>query len=376
MIKLLYCIPSLENSGGTERMLVNKVNYLAKLNKYKIYIVLTETQSKKPYYKLEDSIEVINTNINFEDDYKYNIIKRFILYNKKINLYKHKLTEILLLIKPHYTTTLLSHEIDFIGDIKDGSIKIGECHFNRNFRLQFVKYNTNNLIKILIAYFRNLILPYYVNKLDTLICLTKEDYQAWKTIRNKQVIPNFISFKTEKKSDLTNKRLICVGRYTKQKGFDLLLRIWGNIHKKYPDWELRIYGDGIERRFLEDYVCQNNLTNVYLEHTVSDVVTKFIDSSIFIMPSRFEGFGLVLVEAMECGLPVVAFDCSYGPSDIINNNKDGFLIPQGNLELMQKKIEELINSFDLRYNLSKNAVVKAEQYSIENIIKQWINLYK
>lgn len=376
MIKLLYCIPSLENSGGTERMLINKVNYLSQLDKYKIYIVLTETQRKKPYYKLNDSVEVINTDINFEDDYRYNIIKRIFVYIKKNRIYRQKLTKILDSIKPDYTTTLLSHEIDFLGEIKDGSIKIAECHFNRNFRLQFVKSNTSNPIKIILAYFRNFILEYKVKKLDTLVCLTKEDYKAWSSIKNKTVIPNFISFKSEKKSDLKSKRLISAGRYTKQKGFDLLLQIWGNIQNKYPDWQLFVYGDGIERNSLENYISRNNLNNVYLKHTVSDIASKYIESSIFIMPSRFEGFGLVLVEAMECGLPVVAFDCSYGPGDIINNGMDGFLIPQGNLELMQNKLEDLINSFELRNSISKNAIIKAEQYSIENIIKRWTNLYK
>lgn len=376
MIKLLYCIPSLENSGGTERMLINKVNYLSKLNKYKIYIVLTETQTKEPYFKLDDSVEIINTDINFEDDYRYNTIKRIFVFKKKIRLYQQKLSNILYSIKPDYTTTLLSHEIDFIGDIKDGSFKIGECHFSRNFRLNFVKSNTKNPIIIGIAYIRNFILKYKVKKLDTLVCLTKEDYNAWTSIKNKIVIPNFISFKSDKKSALKNKKLIGVGRYSKEKGFDLLLQVWKNIYKQYPDWKLFIYGDGNERRNLENYVYMNNVKNVFLEHSVSNIVSKYTESSIFIMPSRFEGFGLALVEAMECGLPVVAFDCGYGPCDIIKNDIDGFLIPQGNLELMQKKIEDLMNSFELRSEISNNAIIKAEQYSIENIIKQWIDLYK
>lgn len=376
MRKLLFCIPSLENSGGTERILTNKVNYLCKNYGYKIYIVLTESQTKKPFYKLEDSIEIINTNINFEKDYNYNIIFRIFIYLYKIRLYKRKLTEILTDIKPDCTTTLLSHEIDFISKIKDGSKKIGECHFNRNFRIDFVKNTTNNILKKWISYYRNWSIGKKVKKLDCFVCLTENDYNSWKEIKHKMIIPNFISFESSVKSSVQNKTIVCAGRYTKQKGFDLLLQIWTNIEPKHPNWNLYIYGDGIERDNLENYVKSNNLRNVHLEHTVQDVKEKFINASFLVFPSRFEGFGLVIIEAMECGLPVIAFDCNFGPGQIITNNVDGILIKEGNLKSMEESIEKLIISDSERKRLSNQAILKAKKYSIKNIIHKWIEVYK
>lgn len=375
-MKLLYCIPSLISSGGTERVLTNKVNYLASDLNNVIYIVLTEKQSGSPYYPLNDSVNVISLDIDCKSYKTSNIFCKAVLYLYKSFIYERKLSKLLFKIRPDITTTLLSNEIDFIFKIKDGSIKIAECHFNKDFRLSFVESFTSNRLKIAIAGWRNKQLARNVAKLNHLITLTHSDYECWKNVFSKSTIPNSLPFTSEVKSNCLSKKIIVAGRYTRQKGFDILLRVWQEIENLYPDWQLFIYGDGIERNELESYVLVNNLKNVYLEHSVSNIREKFVEGSFSILSSRFEGFGMVIIEAMECGLPVIAFDCQFGPNEIISHDVDGFLVPPNDLKALKENIQYLIEHEARRVEMGKMASLKASKYSNEIVMKKWIQLYK
>lgn len=374
-MKLLYCIPSLDSAGGTERVLTNKVNYLVEKG-FKIFIVLTEHQYSAPFFKLNPAIQIINLDINFKSGKSKNLFIKILDYLYKQYVYKKKLREILYSIKPDIVTSLLSYEIDFLHKIQDGSIKIAECHFNRNFRLQFVQNSTNNFIRILIAKWRNNNLQNKVGHLNCLITLTEEDKHAWSGIKCiKEVIPNALSFKSEKKSDCMQKKIVVVGRYTREKGYDILLSIWGDIERQYPDWHLFIYGDGIERKHLEQMVLHLHLNNVHLEHSVDMVNEVFLSGGFSVVPSRFEGFGMVIIEAMECGLPVIAFDCHSGPKEIITSKIDGILVPVEDSISLLNSIIYLIQNQAERIRMGKMAALKAEQYSVEKIMIKWIRLY-
>jgi len=375
-MKLVYCIPSLEAPGGTERVLSNKVNYLAEYYGYDIYIVLTEKQIKSPYYSLYPSITVVNLNVNYNSIDSFNYFIKIVLYLIKNFVHKRRLSKLLYHIKPDVVTTLLSHEINFLYQIADGSRKVGECHFYKDFRLSFVSTKTTNRIKIAIAKWRNKQLHSKVKKLDCLVTLTKQDCNSWKGVKNKCVISNSLPFSSLTKSDCFSPKIIAVGRYTKEKGFDLLLRVWKEIYVQRPNWSLFIYGDGELREDLENYVRLNGLKNVYLEHSVKNIQDKYIHSSFLVLPSRFEGFGMVVIEAMECGLPVVAFDCPCGPAEIVSDGVDGFLVPALDLDMLKKKILLLIDSTDLRIKMGQVAVEKASLYLNKTIMKEWEQLYK
>lgn len=374
-MKLLYCIPSLDSAGGTERVLTNKVNFLVDKG-FEVYIVLTEIQKSKPFYELNQKVKVINLNINYKAIEHQNILLKSLMYLYKQYQYRKGLLKVLFTVRPDITTSLLSHEIDFLSIIKDGSVKVAECHFNRNFRLQFVQNNTQNPFKIAIAKWRNRTIGLKVASMDCLVTLTEEDCERWSGVKKKYVIPNSLSFTSNEKSDCSSKKIIAVGRYTKQKGFDILLKIWKNIENKYPDWHLYIYGDGCERETLEHFSAANKLSNVHLEHSVFDVRKILLQGSFSVVPSRFEGFGMVIIEAMECGLPVVAFDCPSGPGEIITDKVDGFLVPLGNISKMKDCILDLINNQSNRRNMGKMAAVKAQKFSSQNIISKWIRLYQ
>lgn len=373
-MRLLYCIPSLGNCGGTERVLTTRLNYLAEHSPYLLYVVTTERQSSAPFFKLNPKISVINLDVNFEDD--NTLTSKLLNYKRRLRLYKEKLSELIREVKPDIVTSMLSHEIDFLSSLEDGSIKIGENHFNRNFRYEFVKNNTKNILRRAIAKYRDLVLGYNVSKLNALVTLTQEDADAWPDAVKKYVIPNPLSFRQELKSKGGRKRIVAAGRLTREKGFDLLLDAWKLVFNSYPDWSLMIYGEGCERENLQSFIQSQGLGNVCIHPFVSNISEKFVESDFYVLSSRFEGFGLVIIEAMECGLPVVAFNCQSGPSEIISDGVDGILVKNGDVCALADAMKCLMDDGGLRSAMGLSAIEKADHYSIDNIMSRWINLYR
>ena len=223
--KIVYCIPGLYCSGGMERVLTLKANYLAsQINEYDIYIILTEGHDKQAFYKLSPNIHVIQLDINFDDLYSVSPLKRLTGYLKKQKIFKRKLTDCLYKIKPHITVSLLRREINFINKIKDGSIKIGEIHINKANYRDFNNYKQlPKFIQKTIAHFWMGQLIRQLKRLERFIVLSEEDKKQWTELDNVSVIYNPLPFYPEQKSECTNKKVIAVGRYVPQKGFDMLI---------------------------------------------------------------------------------------------------------------------------------------------------------
>ena len=373
--KIVYCTPALYMAGGVERVLTLKANYFAEHYGYDITIILTEGKNKPFFYPLSDKINVINLDVNFEELWTCSFIKKVIVYLKKQRLFKKLLTSELMRIRPDMTISLLRREINFLTSIKDGSRKIGELHVNRvNYRN--FEGNESNIIKNLFAklWMNNLV--GHLRKLDKFVVLTEEDKSQWQELSNIEVIPDPLSFHTDTVSPLTSKRVIAVGRYVYQKGFDLLLDAWSIVEKQCRDWELTIYGQG-ERdpyeQLIDELMINRNRCHLY--GPTSDIKQEYLNSSVFVFSSRFEGFGMVLVEAMSCGLPVVSFDCPCGPKDIISNNTDGILVPNGDVEKLADSLLYFINHEEEIQHFSINAKVKSKQYSLDVLSLRWINLF-
>ena len=375
-LKLVYITPALYMAGGVERVLTLKANYFAEHFGYDITIILTEGKDKPLFYPLSNKIKVINLNIGFEELWSCSFVKKIFVYLKKQRQFKKALTRELMRLRPDITISLLRREINFLNDIKDGSRKIGELHVNRANYRNF-EVNDSNLFKNLFAKFWMHSLVAKLKKLDCFVVLTEEDKDAWPELKNICVIPDPLSFLPTKYSELKERRVIDVGRYVYQKGFDLLLQAWSKIEKLYPDWQLVIFGDG-DRTPYENQMKALGIDDnrCHLNGPTSNVQHEYINSSIFVFSSRFEGFGMVLVEAMACGLPVVSFDCPCGPKDIIKDGEDGILVENGNIELLASSLSILINDESLRKSMSKAGQKNAQRFNIVHIAEQWRDLFE
>ena len=375
-LKLVYITPALYMAGGVERVLTLKANYFAEHFGYDITIILTEGKGKPLFYPLSNKIKVINLNIGFEKLWTCSFIRKIFVYLKKQRQFKKALTNELMRIRPDITISLLRREINFINDIKDGSRKIGELHVNRANYRNF-EANDSNFIKSLFARFWMHSLVAKLKKLNRFVVLTEEDKDAWPELKNISVIPDPLSFLPTKYSELMERRVIAVGRYVYQKGFDMLLQAWSKIDKLYPDWQLAIFGDGDRTPYEKQMKTFGvDAKRCHLNGPTPNIQQEYVISSIFVFSSRFEGFGMVLVEAMACGLPVVSFDCPCGPKDIVRDGEDGLLVENGNIDLLASSLSRLMNDETLRQSMSKAGLKNVQRFNIEQIAEQWRLLFE
>lgn len=369
--KIVYCTPALYMAGGVERVLTLKANYFAEQYGYDITIILTEGKGKPLFYPLSEKVNVINLDVNFEELWTCSFVKKIFVYLRKQRQFKKLLTAELMRLRPDITISLLRREINFINEIKDGSRKIGELHVNRANYRNF-EANESGFIKNLFAKFwiRSLVLK--LKKLDRFVVLTEEDKLAWPELQNVCVIPDPLSFVPNKQSLLTEKRVIAVGRYVYQKGFDLLLQAWAKIEKQFPAWEMAIFGDGnsepYQRQMIELGI---DTSRCHLYGPTADIQKEYVNSSIFVFSSRFEGFGMVLVEAMSCGLPVVSFACPCGPKDIVKNGEDGMLVENGNVEAFANSMACLMKGEFLRKSMANAGITNVQRFCMRQIAERW-----
>jgi len=373
--KIVYCTPALYMAGGVERVLTLKANYFTDVLGYDITIILTEGQNRPLFYPLSEKVNVINLDLNFEELWHCSFFKKVFLYLMKQRQFKKNLANELMCLKPDITVSLLRREINFITDINDGSKKIGELHVNRANYRNF-EVGDSNILKSIFAKFWMHNLVGNLRKLDKFVVLTDEDKKQWKELNNIISIPDPLTFFPEQISSLQKKRVIAVGRYVYQKGFDLLLKVWSMIEKRYPDWELVIFGSGNR----EPYECLKNELKIdgsrcHLNGPSSNIQQEYMNSSIFAFASRFEGFGMVLIEAMACGLPVISFDCPCGPRDIISDNEDGLLVQNGDVNSYVCKLSLLMDDASLRQRMSAAGRKNVERFKMDHIGDRWKKLF-
>ena len=375
-LKLVYITPALYMAGGVERVLTLKANYFAKHFGYDITIVLTEGKDSPLFYPLSDKIKVINLDINFEELWTCSFAKKIFVYLKKQRQYKQKLSAILMDIRPDITISLLRREINFINDIPDGSRKIGELHVNRANYRNF-EANESNLVKNLFAKFWMQSLVAKLKKLDQFVVLTEEDRLAWPELKNICVIPDPLPFTPSQVSSLTEKRVIAVARYSHEKGIDLLLQAWAEVEKQCADWRLDVFGEGDTAPYeqLIDELAIDR-SRCKLNGRTNEIEYEYQNSSVAVCSSRFEGFGLAIVEAMACGLPVVSFNCPWGPQEIISNGEDGLLIEAGNVSALTNGLQTLMSSPEKRISMSEAAQKNAQRFKIEYVAQKWQQLFE
>lgn len=373
--KIVYCTPALYSAGGTERVVSVKANYFADVLGYDVTVIVTEGKNGNSFFPLSDKVEVINLGINFEELWNISFVKKVLLYLKKQRKYKKSLTNELLRIRPDITITTLRREINFINEIPDGSIKIGEQHLSRtNYRKIDARFSKLYEISFF-RWWKDRVVT-SLTKLDRLVVLTSDAASEWPELTNITMIPDPLSIKVNNCSLLGSKRVITIGRYSYEKGYDILLKIWSIVEKRCTDWQLDIFAMGDPTPYVK---IMDELSidkkRCHLNSSVVDVENEYINSSILVQPSRTEGFGMVLVEAMACGLPVISFDCENGPRSIISDGEDGFLIPPFEVDLFADRLVQLIIDGELRKKMGEKGQRKSQLYQIDSVGSQWKQLF-
>jgi glycosyltransferase involved in cell wall biosynthesis len=270
--------------------------------------------------------------------------------------------------RPDVIVSNASEFVDFILKCKGTIPLVVESHgtFNRPFHMQ--EMTVFNHIK---SYFHQKALK----KADRVVALTHGDAEQWKQVNpNVFIIPNIVTMNdTGVYSDCEAKRVIFVGRLDPQKGYQYLDAIWRIVEKRHPDWRLDIYGEGADLPENKSIIPQGK--QVYPHAQTINILDKYKESSILILTSVYEPFGLVLPEAMSCGIPVVAFDCPYGPSNIITNGKDGFLIDCYDVEAFANQLCLLMENKVLRKQMGRQAILSSQRFRKENIMPMWLELF-
>lgn len=375
-MKIVYCNPYLHLIGGAERILTTKANYFAEKLGYEVHIVITEGRQQPPAFALHPSIQVHQLDINYNDYYPSPCRRIWEFFHKR-RLYKKRLSRCLNQIKPDITVLMTRREIGFIQGMTDGSIKIAENHVNK---VSYLDSMNPHLAKLLPMWMKRRLQKSTIanlRRLDRFVVLTYGDAEDWTELQNVTVIPNSVTIVPNSLSSCENKRVIAVGRYEPVKGFDMLLNAWKEVSEVHPDWTLHIYGEGKMRESLEK---QRNALGLegscFLEHSTRQIGECYRNSSLFVLSSRFEGFGLVIVEAMSYGLPVVSFACPCGPKDIISDGKDGFLVEPENVKELADRISYMIENDERRKAMGHQASIDVHRYDIENIALLWKQLFE
>lgn len=375
-MKIVYCTDSICYLGGIQNITITKANGLAQMG-HQVWIIVTDNKYP-PLHPIDPKVQVINLDINyFEDDWKskFYVIKSILIKRKK---HKKAIAKVLNDINPDIIISTGTSEKNFLPNIRLNStpIFIREIHFQKGYRLSHARSLFEKIMAIIGNWYDY---SWNINKYDQIVILTNEDKELnWKNNSKVSVISNPVTFDTNiKTAPLTNKKIITAGRLVYQKNHKSLINAWKIVDQKHPDWQLEIWGDGALKNELSKQINTLGLNNkVLLMGYTNDIISRMLQASGCVLSSLYEGISLVLIEAMSCGLPVISYSCQCGPKDLIEHGKNGFLCKVNDETKLAEYICSIIEDDKLRIRMGQASKKKSEEFRIEKIATQWINLFQ
>lgn len=365
--------------GGIERMLCTRANLLVEQNGYEVTMLTYEQNGELYPYHLSPKVKCIDLGIRLYAAYKSPL---FIRYFRKLHLrwqLSHAIRSFLDVYQPDIVvcTDKDANELNALSRVRRSERIMIEAHTGMIDHWIQVRRTTNALRRF-IAKFDMYRLQRAVSRFDVLIALTEDDAKCWNPFVKTVVIPNFYSFHPKRNTDLVTekKRVLSVGRLNYQKGQDLLLQAWAIVEAKHPDWQLDIFGDGEERESLYAQISALNLRNVVIHPSTTEIYDEYIQSDFLVCSSRWESFGLIIIEAMSSGIPVVSYDCDNGPRNIITDGEDGLLAKNGSIEDLAAKINRMIELPSRRQQMGTKALQNVERFKEDVVFKKYLELYQ
>jgi len=377
-MKILYAYPKFTNAAGTERILIDKINYFADKKGYEVFVLTYEQGQHSFIYPISHNARHIDLGVRYCELYNYGRLSRFFKWKLYDRLLKKRFSKVVHDYHPDIviTTTYFVNLLSAISSCKVPFIRVLESHIDRRYILSNNPLNKTNFLHWLRTWFEMRDLLSKSSCFDVLVALNRNDAQDWSGYLKSVIIENLVHLNPMGRlCSHQSKHAIFVGRYTWQKGVDDLLKIWNIVYSKYPDWHLDMYGEGD----LSDYLLKEAArlqANIHVNLPTSNIFDKYLNSSLLLMTSNYEPFGLVMPEAMSCGLPVIAFDCPSGPANIISDGVDGYLIKNRDISLFADRVCSLIESPALRMKMGQSAIDSSTRFSPENIMPQWESLFQ
>ncbi|MBQ8065421.1 MAG: glycosyltransferase family 4 protein [Prevotella sp.] len=365
--------------GGIERMLATKANWLVEHEGHEVVMLTYEQNGVSFPYTLSPKVRMVDLGIHLYDIYKAPLPFRYFFKLKRCRQLSVALRHFLDEERPDLVvcTDKDYNELNALSDIRQSESIAIEAHTGMVDHLMQVR-QTTNIIRKRIAVYGVHKLQRVASRFDAMIALTADDARLWSPYVKTVVIPNYYSEPSIRPADLTleKKRVIAVGRLNYQKGQDLLLQAWQQVERRHPDWHLDIYGDGEEHDNLTRLQAALHLHHVTIHPSTPDIFTHYVQSDFLVCSSRWESFGLIVIEAMSCGLPVVSFDCDNGPRNVIRNGEDGWLVEDGNIGELAAKMNQMIEQPALRSTMGAHALKHVTRFQKEPILRQYADFYR
>lgn len=377
-MKVVYVIDSLASKGGAERILSDKMNYLVAQEEFEVYVITCYQNPLQQHnaYELSAKVHQMDLSIPYYSQYKYRYPKRLWIKWRIYCRLIRELTATIQSLDPEILVGVSYFHADVVSCIPCRAFKVIESHEVRTFTMSDNGLNRSWLSRLYMRYYKKCYFRKVESHADVVVTLTNGNAKEWGKARRVEVIPNFTVMPVKELSNVLNKRVIAVGRLEWEKGFDRLITVWSRIVETHPDWRLDIFGTGTLESELKVQIKQLQLQTVTIHSFTSMIGEEYAQSSILAFSSRLEGFGLVLLEAMKVGVPCVAFDCPFGPCDVIENGISGFLIPDGDIVLFAKKLSLLMSDIELRQQFSEASIERAKLFDVDVIMNQWRELFQ
>ena len=368
-MKLLYVENSLAIHGGVERVLTDKLNWLVENGGCEVCLI-TANQGESPIvFPLNPKVQCHDLGIMFHQVYRYKGWRRYHQMFQLHKLFRQRMAEIVSAFSPD---VIVCTRLDVVPDVikvRKGAPVVYESH-SSFLSYKYERYSLPQKLHIKYCHCA-------LKKVQMIVSLTEGDSLEWKNVtQNVCVIPNIVHLNnTSRVSDCSSKSAIFVGRYSYQKDIKSLLRIWEMVHQRHPNWVLHMFGGYGDQHDILSREIERMGVNIMIHQPTASIYEEYLKNSLLLMTSRFEPFGLVLPEAMSCGLPVVAFNCPYGPANIISDGKDGFLIKNGDVNDYVEKVCLLMENEDMRMRIGQAGVLSSQRFRASIIMPQWIKLF-
>ena len=356
---LLYVTDAFAVLGGLERVLADKMNYLAEEYGYDVYLLTINQGCHDVPFPLHHKVRHIDLGIGMHQQYAYYGIRRLIKYNSLNGLLAQKMRDIFSQID---VDVIVCAKLDYVGVLNKVRGDVPLVVESHTLCKAEQMAGAGWLRRLHVWSFK-----WQIGKADVIVVLTEGDAKDWEPYnRRVSVIPNIVRLNEEGYCPQNSeKTVVFVGRNDHQKDFESLLQIWSIVYARHPDWTLEIYGGS-----------DMHVTGVRVLKPTPDIMSHYRRSSMLVLTSLYEPFGLVLPEAMSCGLPVVAFDCPYGPGEIITDGVDGFLIKNRDIHAFAERVCQLIENPDLRVQMGKAGIKSSQRYRADLIMPKWKELFE